>query len=200
MDQSRQRALFYEIVESVPGIAFVALWRSDVPIEISGTVGTLLAAAALIFLKARGQRFSPIVLGINLHLLLLAPGYVLAVYGGFPFLGDMLASAEEAGVLVAIFLVGRGYTAFSKGGFIGAEWLELQDRRMYSAGLLVLAGAAIPWSFAYLGNALVSIALPLMVLFGVRRFLLARAADRNGNSGSGLAGVALVPAADGGLD
>lgn len=178
MPASRQSEWITDLLEAAPSIVFLTLWRGGVDQELAGWTGSILAAGLLIGFRARRIPYNPIFLGINLHLVLITPAIVAAFRLGAPEIGRSLIAGAESIVLVVVFAVGCVLTLTSARGFIGSDRMTTETRRRYSLVLMALCGAAIPWSFAQSGQPVLSIALPLMVLFGVRRFLVARAEDR----------------------
>lgn len=198
MAGSRQREWITDVLESLPSVAFLALWRSDaVGLETAGWIGCGMAAAVLLVLRLQQTPYNPILLGINLHMVVMTPLIIGLFRLGQPELARTLLDNAQTGVLVAVLLVGGGLTLFGPRGFVGLDGLPPGTRRGYSLLLLLLAAVAVPWSFAHAGNSLMSVGVPLMTLFGLRRFLIARWRDRaGGDSGEALAVVA-APGSDG---
>ncbi|NGO54082.1 hypothetical protein [Allomesorhizobium camelthorni] len=190
MSGSRQREWLTDILESAPSIIFLVLWRSDVDMEMAGWLGVGLAAIVLIGFRLSRVHFNPILLGINVHLLIITPLIVTVSQMGALDLARALTAASERGVLVTVFIVGCALTAFSRRGFIGTDDLPDSSRWGYSLILLVASAAAIIWAFTYTGNTLLAIAVPMMGLFGLRRLLVARWLDR---SIGPIAALQLVP-------
>lgn len=184
MSGSRQREWATDILESLPSILFIALWQSGIDIKFSGWVSAVLAAIVLVGFRLYRLPYSPIVLGINLHLLITTPLIVILFYFDAYNVGKALFAFSHRGVLVTVFIVGCALTAFSQRGFIGISGLPDSRRRTYSIILLTASIAAIAWSFTYKGAASIAIAIPFMALFGLRRLLIARWLDRkDGDSG-----------------
>ncbi len=195
MKPTNQHEWIKDTLESVPAIVFLVLWRSGVDLAIAGWIGTALAAALLAGFWLKGARHNPILLGMNIHLVVITPMIVGAFNLGATDLARTLVGVAEAGVLISITAVGLILTLFSPRGFIGVDGLPAALQRAYSLVLVSASAAMIFWSFANLGNTLVSIGLPLMVLFGLRRFYVARGRDRsNPDDKAGL--VAAAPARD----
>lgn len=191
MTGSQQREWVTGILESLPSVTFLALWRGDlVGLEAAGWTGCGLAAAVLLALRLRRTPFDPILLGINLHMLVITPLVVGLFHAGQPALAGTLVDTAQTGVLVAILAVGAALTLFAPRGFVGIAGLPTGARRGYSLLLLAVAGAAVPWSLAHAGSALMSIGVPLMALFGLRRYLVARWQDKAGDGDRALAAMA----------
>jgi hypothetical protein len=179
VSRSLQREWLTDILESMPSLAFLALWRSSIDLEAAGWIGAALAASVLIGFRACKVRFNPILLGINIHLLVATPLIVAVFHLGAPALGKTLVAYSHKGVLVTIFVIGRALTLLSREGFMGFGGLSRSSVTTYSMVLLVASLAAIAWAFSYSGGAIVGIALPVMILFGLRRLLIARWRDGN---------------------
>ena len=178
MQLTRQQEWITDLMETAPSIIFLVLWRGGWDPELAGWTGSFLAAALLIGFRLRRIPYNSILLGINLHLLVITPLIVASFRMGFPDFGHTLLSTAESAVLVVVFAVGCLLTLVSARGFVGSDRLSPSTRRTYSLVLLALCGATIPWSFAHTGQSMLSIVVPLMALFGARRFLIARALDR----------------------
>jgi hypothetical protein len=185
MSESRQREWLTDILESAPSIVFLALWRTGFDMESTGWIGVGLAALMLIAFRLLRVRYNPILLGINFHLIVITPLIVMTYRLGATEFADTLVAYSERGVLVTVFIVGCALAAFSQRGFVGIGDLPSSSRWAHSSILLALSAAAILWAFTYTGSTLVAIALPLMVLFGVRRLLIARWLDNSDTTDSG---------------
>lgn len=179
---------------------FLALWRSNVDMELAGWVGAALAAMVLVGFRVFRLRYNPILLGINVDLLVTTPLIVAVFHLGAHELGQTLVAYAHRGVFVAIFLVGCFLTIFSRHGFVGVEGLPASSRWIYSSILLAASVAAIAWSFNYSGGALLGIAVPIMALFGLRRLLIARWFDNNQMGGIAAAAGGAALATDFGSD
>jgi hypothetical protein len=151
--------------------------RSNVDLETAGWIGAALAAAVLIVFRACNVRFNPILLGINIHLLLVTPIIVTVFQLGASDVGETLTRYSYKGVLVTIFVVGLALTFLSRDGFIGHERPSDSTALRYSAVLLLASLAAIAWSFIYGDGAVLGVALPIIALFALRRLLIARLLD-----------------------
>lgn len=198
MAGSQQREWVTGVLESLPSVTFLALWRGEVTgLEAAGWIGSAVAAAVLLLLQARRTPCDPILLGINLHLLAITPLIVGLFQLGQVGLARVLVDTAHNGVLIAVLVVGGTLTVFGPRGFIGLDGLPAALTRSYSGLLLAVAAAGVLWSFVNVGGStLMSVGLPLMVLFGLRRYLVARWRDRAGGGGEVLA-VAGAPAGDG---
>jgi hypothetical protein len=194
---SQQKEWLTGALESAPSVAFLALWQGQAGLETAGWAGAALAAAVLIGFLLFRVPYNPILLGINTHLLLATPAIVALFRFGAPDLGRMLAGHAHHGVLVTIFLVGCALTLWSERGFFGLSGLPAAKRQAYSAILLAASAATIVWSFVFVprSGTLLAIAVPLMALFGLRRFLIARWHDRSHAADGLVAGAGPASAA-----
>jgi len=75
--------------------------------------------------------FNPIMLGINVHLVIITPLIMAAFYAGAREISDTLVAHSYRGVLVTVFVVGCALTVFSQRGFIGTDGLPKGSRWMY---------------------------------------------------------------------
>lgn len=179
MTQSRQKEWLTDILEGVPSIAFIALWRGGFGMKTAGWVGSGLAAAVLTYLWISRTRSHPVLFGINIHILFATPLIIALFRFGAGDLGALLADHGQRGVLVTVFVVGVGLTFFSSGGFIGSRDLPQPQKRNYSLLLLAVSLGGILWAFGIENNGFVAVFVPLTILFGLRRYLRARWQDRN---------------------
>ena len=174
-----QREWLIDVLEASPSVVFTALLRSNVDLQLEGWIGAALAALQLgSFYYLRFQH-NPIMLGINVHLLLITPTIMVAYWSGFSQLGHVLETHSYQGVLITVWMVGAILTVVADRGFIGVAGLSLSHRVKLSGILLSASAASIFWGFARAENPLVSVILPLIALFGLRRYLVARTYDRN---------------------
>jgi hypothetical protein len=186
VSRSLQREILTDILEGMPSFGLFALWRSGVDAQTAGWVAAGLAACILIGFRARGVRFNPILLGINVHILIITPLIVTLFHFGALEMARTVVAYAHQGVTITIFLTGCALTLASPDGLVGLEGLPRPTAMIYSALLLVASLAAMAWAFSYPGGGFVSIAVPVMALFGLRRLLIARWLDKNGQS-NGLA-------------
>lgn len=196
MRTSLQRQWLTDILEAVPSIAFLALWRNGLGMEAAGWVGAALAASLLGGFQLLKVRSNPIMLGINVHLVVITPLIVGISRLGAPELAGVLAASSYEGVFVTVFCVGCALTLLGKDGFIGVAGLAAKDRRKLSLLLLAGSAAATAWAFWFDGSALLKVAAPMLAIFAIRRFLVARTIDRS-NRSAGLLVVGTAPLAAG---
>ena len=129
---------------------------------------------------------NPIMLGINIHLLLITPLIMITQWAGAAGLSESLLLHSYHGVLMTVFLVGCLLTVLSRCGFIGIEPPQTATQR-HSLVMVAAPGLAVIWEFAFAESALVAVAIPLAVLFGLRRLLIARICDGTGSANSAVA-------------
>lgn len=163
------------LLEYAPSLIFFSLLRSSVDLETAGWAGAALAVIVLITLRIGKLRFDPILLGINVHLLVITPLIVVLSRFGAPRASETLIRYSHQGVLVTILLIGVMLTMLSRQGFIGLEDLSRPTVRRYSAVLLAACLAATVWALTYAGGALIGTTLPVVGLFGLRRLLVSNA-------------------------
>ncbi len=200
MKQSLQREWLTDILEATPSIVFLALWRSNVDMQLSGWIGAALAATLLIAFRNFRIQFNPIMLGINVHLVIITPLIMAAFYAGAREISDALVAHSYRGVLVTVFVVGCALTVFSQRGFIGTDGLTKRSRWKYSGLLLTVSAATILWASTFTGGDLLAVAVPMVGMFGLRRYLIARALDTNQISGIAVLGTGSLLAAGQDID
>jgi hypothetical protein len=199
MSTSLQRAWATDIVEAIPSVVFLALWRSDMDMQLAGWIGAVLAAVQLIGFRYYRVQYNPIMLGINIHLLVITPLIMAAFAAGAREFSDMLVAHSYRGVLITVLLVGCGLTLFSPRGFIGIDNLSRTDCWKNSGILLAASAVAIAWAFNYTGGTLLAVAAPMIGLFGLRRFLVARTLDGSNQIG-GIVALGAASSLPGGTD
>lgn len=179
MDNKRE--WYADVVESIPSIVFLTLWRSGWDLEQAGWVGSASALMTLAVFRYLRWPYTPILLGINIHILVITPLIVSLFKLGAEQLGSNLISLSYNGVLITVFLVGLALTIFSKQGFIGVSGLPPIERRINSIMLLSASAVTILWAFFLTKStsAFVSVAIPLIALFIIRRLMIAQLKKRH---------------------
>lgn len=167
-----------DLVEAAPSIVFLALLRTDLYIEVSGWIGAALSAMLLGSFHHFRIAHNPVMLGINVHLLVVTPLIVGMSQLGARDLSELLLRHSYRGVLVSIFFVGCALTLFSPRGFIGVSPRLKTGQRKYSGIMLAASALAAAWALSYSGGAFLAVSAPIIVLFGLRRLLLAHGRDR----------------------
>lgn len=170
----RHTGIGWPLLEIAPSFGFLAFLRSGIEPQTAGWVGTALAAAVLISFGAYRKRFNPILLGINIHLLIITPLIVMVFYWGALETGRTLVTYVHQAVLVTIFATGCVLALGFRDGFFAHEGLSRRTAMAYSTILLAASLGAIVWTFGYANGVVLGVALPVMAMFGLRRLLVAR--------------------------
>ena len=195
MTKSRQHLLLLTLFENAPAIVFLAIlhWTSD--LQIAGWCGAFVAAVVCTAYLIRTLKPHTILLGINLYLLLITPAIETLLRLDFDGLANVLIGDAQSFVLVAIFLTGVVLTAVAKNGFVGASSAQRKRVVQYSLVLLCASLLSVVWTFMVHAERFLEIGVPLLLLFGVRQFLVARLEDHeNRQSGGYLAAPAAIGA------
>lgn len=180
LGKDRHAGIGWSLLEMAPSFGFLAILRVGNDAQTAGWVGTALAAAVLMTFGLRNKRFNPILLGINIHLLVITPLIVMVFYAGALEAGRTLVAYAHQAVLVTIFATGLVLTLGFRDGFLAHEGLSRRSAMVASTILLAASLGAIVWTFASAQGVVIGIALPIMALFALRRLLLARWQSRNG--------------------
>lgn len=156
-----------ELLETAPSLVFVLLWRGTGDLEAAGWVGCVLALAVLIGFRVRKIPFDTILLGINIHLAVITPLivglYALGASSGARSIEDHSYPA----VLITIFLTGCVLTFCTGTGFVGVRG----PSRHRSWILLAASALAVVWGMQVAGGTLVTVGVPVIGLFVLRRVL-----------------------------
>lgn len=192
--KSHQQQWLQDILEGLPSVAFLLVWRQSGDLEFAGWCGALLALVAFLVFYTVKSKMNPVLLGVNLHLLVVTPLIVGIFRLGFADLGNFLATYAHSAVLLSVFVAGLYLTVSTRRGFIGSAGLAPKQKRNYSLALLAISGAGMIWALSQPESSLVPVIVTLTALIGGRRFLLARQADNSGPSV--VAGLAVLPGAD----
>lgn len=178
---SRQRLWLTDLLEGLPSVAFILLWRQSGELELAGWVGSGLALVAFAVFFAMRARMNPVLFGVNLHILVATPIIVGVFYLGFEQFGRLLASHAHSAVLLTVFLTGLLLTLFSKRGFVSAE-LPQKQVGFYSVLMTAASAFGVSWAFLIPSQAFLVVIATLALLIVGRRFLLAQWADRGSKS------------------
>lgn len=187
--KSHQQQWLQDIFESLPSVAFLLVWRQSGDLPLAGWCGALLALIAFVVFYAVKSKMNPVLLGVNLHLLLVTPLIVGTFSMGFTDLGVFLAAYAHSAVLLSVFVAGLGLTVFTSRGFIGSAGLPARQKRRLSLVLLAVSASGMIWAMSTPESSLVPVIVTLTALIGGRRFLLAREADNSGASAIALPAV-----------
>jgi hypothetical protein len=193
---TQQKQLLLDILENLPGLSFLVLSRATDDLRMTGWIGTLLAALVCLAYLRKLMRPHPILLGINLFMVAITPlieGLFLVGHGN---IADTMIGNIDSLVLGSVFATGLCLTFFSPRGFLSYEPETVPQMRKHSAVLLTVSAASFVWSLLAGGNHLVTLAVPLMVLFGLLQLLRAGAMDRQSSSGTVLVVASQSPTSD----
>ncbi|WP_306145659.1 hypothetical protein [Roseibium sp. MMSF_3412] len=189
--KSHQQQWLQDIFESLPSVAFLLVWRQSGDLELAGWCGASLALMSFVLFHAVKSKMNPVLLGVNLHLLLVTPLIVGTFRLGLTDLGGFLAAYAHSGVLLSVFAAGLCLTVFTKRGFVGSAEMPPEQKWRYSMVMLAVSGAGMVWALSRPESSLVPVIITLTALIGGRRFLLARQADNSGPSA--VAAFAVLP-------
>lgn len=192
--KSHQKQWLQDIFEGLPSVAFLLVWRQSGDLEFAGWCGAILALIAFVLFYAVKSKMNPVLVGVNLHLLLVTPLIVGTFHLGLTDLGRFLAAYAHSAVLVSVFVAGLCLTVFTSRGFIGSVGLPPKQKRHYSLVMLAVAVLGMVWALSRPESSLVPVIVTLSALIGGRRFLLARQADNSGRST--VAALAVLPEKD----
>ncbi|WP_170769192.1 hypothetical protein [Ruegeria lacuscaerulensis] len=184
-----QKRLLLEIFENLPGISFLILARALEDQRLAGWVGAILAVCVCGLYARKILRPQPILLGINLFMVVITPLIELLALSGYRGAANVLIGNIDTLVLTSIFLIGVFLTCFSTKGFLTYETQCRKKTHLHSGLLLALCAVGIVWSLIVGQNDLISLVLPLMLLFEAQRFLRAAASDQQSHSHALLAGT-----------
>lgn len=185
MNSSSQKELITDVLQGVPSLAFLVLWQSGLEIELAGWIGSALAALVLIGFWLRGIRQDPITLGINVHVLMITPLIVLMFELGAIEPARTLAAHAYPGIFISMFFVGVLQIAVGR-SLMRGDMIGGRDILQSSLILLVIALGGV-WAATQPGTPLTQVALPIMAIFGIRRFLIARRNDKQTGGGTAMA-------------
>lgn len=178
MERSQQKQWFTDLLEGLPSIAFILLWRQWGDLELAGWVGSGLALFVFGAFFHLRSRMHPVLLGVNIHILLATPIIVSLFRFGDPAFAKVLVTYSHGGVLVTVLFVGVLQTLFANGGFAGLPNMSRSRQRRYSLMMLVVSALGAGWVLASPANSLVPVVATLTLLIGGRRYLLARWVDK----------------------
>ncbi|CAD0183606.1 hypothetical protein RUESEDTHA_00479 [Ruegeria sp. THAF57] len=184
-----QKRLLQDMFENLPGISFLILSRATDDLRLAGWVGTVLATLVCLAYVKRVLRAHPILLGINIFMVVITPLIEILVLSGSRNSADLLIGNIDSLVLGSVFVTGVVLTLFTAKGFLTYDAKSAKQMRIHSTAMLTLCVAGIVWSAAMGQNYLITLAVPLMVLFGCQRFLRAGATDRQSRGGVLLGGT-----------
>lgn len=191
MSQSQQKRWLTDLLEGVPSIVFILLWRQSGDLETAGWIGAGTALAVFSLLVWMRTRMHPVLIGVNAHILLATPLIVGLFRIGQTDLARFLASHAYPGVLVTVLVAGVIQTLVAKNGFSALEKVPASTQRHYSLGMLIICGFGAVWALATPGSPLVPVVVTVTALIVGRNFVQARLSDKNGAGAAVLASGAL---------
>ncbi|MCK7612647.1 hypothetical protein [Roseibium sediminicola] len=193
MAQSRQTQLILDLLEGLPSIGFILLWRQTGDLELAGWIGSGLAATVFAAFALLKGRMHPVLLGVNCHILLVTPLIVGLFRFGGSEIATLLVPYSYGAVLLTVTLVGVLLTLFTRSGFAGIPELTARLRLRLSLMMIAVSAAGTAWALSAPDKALLPVVATLTLLIVGRRFLLARWADGAAGAvvlaGSALAGT-----------
>jgi hypothetical protein len=121
-----------------------------------------------------------------MYMLLITPSIEMLVFWGMNVWAEILIANAQSFVLFAIFLTGCLMTAFAKHGFLSAPNKHRKQVIRCSLLLLGVSFLSVVWSFVVSAERFYEIGIPLLILFGIRQFLIAGMGDRGHNKIGGV--------------
>ncbi|MCV0424322.1 MAG: hypothetical protein K5905_02515 [Roseibium sp.] len=184
MEKSQQKQWFTDLLEGVPSIAFILLWRQGGDLEFAGWVGSGLALGVFAVFRLLRARMHPVLLGVNLHILVATPLIISLFRFGDAAIAKTLVAYSHGGVLLTVLMTGLLLSSFSKGGFAGLPDMPRGQQGRISALMLIVSALGAIWALATPQDSLIPVVVTLMLLIGGRRYLLARWMDRSKTDGT----------------
>lgn len=190
MNHSKQKRFITDLLEGLPSIVFILLWRQSGDLEAAGWAGSLAALCVLglmLYLKTKPH---PVLVGVNIHILLASP----VIVGLFRF-GDIevarfLSAHAYPAVLLTVLLTGIWQTLFSSKRFSALDDVSDAVQLRFSLALMVVCALGAVWALATPGSSFVPVVGTLTALIVGRNFLQARFSDKNGTGSLVVAGGA----------
>lgn len=177
MARSRQTQFVLDLLEGLPSVGFILLWRQTGDLELAGWIGTGLAATVFAAFTLMKGRMHPVLLGVNSHILLVTPLIVGLFRFGGREIAELLVPYSYGAVLLTVTLVGVLLTLFTRAGFAGVPELAARLRLRLSLMMIAVSAAGTAWAMSTPDKALAPVVVTLTLLIVGRRFLLARWAD-----------------------
>ncbi|WP_152563290.1 hypothetical protein [Ruegeria halocynthiae] len=196
MLSDQQKQFLTGFFENLPGLSYLVLYRVSHDLRLAGWIGTALAAMVCIAYVKRLLRPHPVLLGINVFMVAITPLIELLHLSGNASVAKLMLGNLDTLILGSVFATGLILTVFTSEGFLAHRAESLKKMRIQSGYLLSACAAGITWSLAVGDNHLVSLALPLSLIFGLRQFLIAGATDRQSRHDALLVAPAIAPPTD----
>jgi hypothetical protein len=191
--QTQQKRWLTDLMEGVPSIVFILLWRQSGDLVFAGWVGSTLCLMVLGALIGMKVRMHPILMGVNIHILLATPLIVGLFRLGFDGVGDVLAEYAYGGVLVTVFAVGFAQMLFSRSRFAALENVTDRVQLVFSAVLLAFCAFGAVWALLTPGSRFVPVVVTIAALIIGRNFLQARLSDKSAGAGVLVTASAAAP-------
>ncbi|MEX0316870.1 MAG: hypothetical protein AB3N21_02900 [Ruegeria sp.] len=197
MPGTQQKRLLLGIFENLPGLSFLILSQASGDLRLAGWIGAVLAGFVCATYIKHILDPHPILLGINVFTVGITPLIEGLFLLDMPHQAQWLVQNVDTAVLSSVFLIGLALTLFAPNGFLACRTETRRQTLIYSAVLLAASGTGIIWSAFVDASPLLSLAMPLSLLFGLRQYLCAGLSDRQSlNSGLTALPGATAPSAD----
>ena len=164
--------------ENLPGLSFLILSRASDDLRLVGWIGTILAATVCVAYMRQVVKPHPVLLGINIFMVVITPLIELLHIGNNAAAAQLLLENIDSLVLGSILVTGLALTLFTRRGFLTYRSESTAKMRAHSASLLAVCAMGMVWSLYAGDNHLLSLVLPLSLLFGLQQYLSAGAADK----------------------
>jgi hypothetical protein len=175
MKLSRIKINPVRIIETVPALLFLILWRAGLDIQTAAWIGCAMATVATLGLVLTGQRLNPIALGLNIYMMLAIPLILITIEVVGRDSADFLIRNAETGVLVVMFLTGLVMTIFTRNGFLNEPGVQRAHSWRLSVLLLISVAGLIAFSIQMQHIPFLAVGGPLIVLFLLRDYLVGQA-------------------------
>lgn len=184
---TRQRQWLTDAAEALPSAIFILLLRSGIDLEVAGWTGVGLAALQLVIFRAADLKHNPVMLGVNVHLLIITPVIVGLAWSGALGLSRFLEEHAYEGVVTTVFvtLLIQALIQTLIQSPRQSTSQELGQNRAGKADLIMICAAAVAavWAHTSTGGPLFSVAIPLIMLIALRRYLTRNSANIRNEQG-----------------
>ncbi|WP_377190023.1 hypothetical protein [Ruegeria meonggei] len=194
MAGDQQKRFLTGVLEYLPGLSFLILSRASDDLRLAGWIGTFLAATVCVAYARKVMKPHPVLLGINIFMIVITPLIELLHIGNNATVAQYLLKNIDSLVLASIFVTGLALTLLTQRGFLTHHSESTAKMRAHSACLLTVCSVGVVWSLFAGDNHLLSLVLPLSLLFGLQQYLTAGATDRQARHDVVLASAGAVPA------
>lgn len=184
MAADQQRQFLHGTIENLPGLSFLLLSQASDDLRLAGWVGTVLAVFVCAAYARRIIQPHPILLGINLFMVAITPLIEGLYRVNKPGLADLLVRNIDTLVLGAILATGLLLTLFTRNGFLPYPMKDPKQVKIQSWTLLSVCAIGTYWSQVIGNERLISLVLPLSLLFGLQHYFRARETDKQSSDQS----------------